>query len=273
MTLEALIDNAYQTGRRAFPTIDLPLESFARFALARAEQAANWGETPECAADLYLAAACVEQMPAAVAEFLSLFGERMPKYLGRLARNADMVNEVRQIIATRCLVSGPDRPSALTSYSGAGSLEGWVRATAVREALALNKSSDRHVSPADSVLEAQVPWVDQEISLFRKIYREPVSKAFASACRQLPAEHRALLRLHFAQGVTTAQLATMYNLSRATVVRRLTDAREALVALVKSELKSTLGVTEEDFLSVVKLVNSQLDLRLSMVLRDASRAL
>ena len=106
-----------------------------------------------------------------------------------------------------------------------------------------------------------------------KLYREPVSKAFGSACRQLSAEHRALLRLHFAQGVTTARLATMHNLSRATVVRRLTDAREALVTLVKSELKTTLGVADDDFLSVVKLVNSQLDLRLSMVLRDASKVM
>jgi RNA polymerase sigma-70 factor, ECF subfamily len=85
-------------------------------------------------------------------------------------------------------------------------------------------------------------------------------------------EHRALLRLHFAQGVTTAQLATMYSVSRATLVRRLTDAREALVVQVKTNLKSTLGVTDKDFLSVIKLVNSQLDLRLSVVLKDAEKA-
>lgn len=251
----------------------MPLASFARFAEQRADQSATWGENPDRAADLYLAAACVEQHPAAVAEFLSRFGERMPKYLGRVAQSTDLINEVRQIIATRCLVSEPDRPSALTSYSGAGSLEGWVRATAVREALAINKNAARHVASSDSVLEAQVPWVDQEISMVKKIYREPVSEAFASACRKLPAEHRALLRLHFAQGVTTAQLATMYNISRATLVRRLTDAREALVALVKSELQATVGVNDADFLSVVKLVNSQLDLRLSMVLKDASQAM
>lgn len=196
----------------------------------------------------------------------------MPKYLGRLATNADVVNEVRQIIATRCLVSEPERPAALNSYSGAGSLEGWVRATAVREALAIKKERERGQSRVESALEAQMPWVDHEISLFRKLYREPVSRAFAAACQQLAPEHRALLRLHFAQGVTTAQLATMYNVSRATLVRRLTDAREALVVLVKSQLKAALGVTDQDFESVLKLVNSQLDVRLSMVLKDASRA-
>ena len=77
-----------------------------------------------------------------------------------------------------------------------------------------------------------------------------------------------MLRLHFAQGVTTAQLATMYGISRATAVRRLTEAREALVTLVKDGLKAAIGVTDDDFMSVIKLVNSQLDLRLSMVLKE-----
>lgn len=121
------------------------------------------------------------------------------------------------------------------------------------------------------MLEGQLSWADQEIGLLRKVYCEPVSLAFAAACAQLSPEHRALLRLHFAQGVTTGQLATMYAVSRATLVRRLTEARETLVALVKSHLKSVIGVAENDFASVLKLVNSQLDLRLSMVLKDADQ--
>ncbi len=55
--------------------------------------------------------------------------------------------------------------------------------------------------------------------------REPVSRAFRAACVGLPAAQRALLRLHYVQGVTTANLARMYAASRATIVRRLTEAR------------------------------------------------
>jgi RNA polymerase sigma-70 factor, ECF subfamily len=273
MSLGEAIDQAFQAGQRAFPNIDLTVSSFAEFAQARAEHVGIWGADADRAADLYLAAACVAQRPAAIAEFLARFGERIPKYLGRFARDSDLISEVRQIIATRCLVAEPERPAALNSYSGAGSLEGWVRATAVREALALTKRAERETSRFESVLEARMTGLDHEISLFKKVYCEPVSRAFTAACGQLPPEHRALLRLHFAQGVTTAQLATMYGVSRATLVRRLTDAREALVTLVKANLRSAIGVADDDFLSVVKLVNSQLDLRLSLVLKDASQSI
>jgi len=268
MSLDAAIEQAYQAGRDAFPHIDLPEASFTEFAAGRAAHADVWSTDAQRGADLYLAAACVAQAPSAIAEFMERFGANIPQYVARITRDPELVAEVRQVIVTRCLVADPDRPAALSTYSGAGSLEGWVRATAVREALALTKRADRETDRYESVLEAQMAWADHEISMIKKVYSTPVSEAFAAACAQLPAEQRALLRLHFAQGVTTAQLATMYGISRATLVRRLTDAREALVALVKEHLKSSMGVEDRDFLSVVKLVNSQIDLRLSLVLKD-----
>lgn len=273
MSVTEAIGRAYLAGRDAFPLIDLSEAAFAEFAAARADHVAIWGADVERGADLYLAAACVAQIPAAVAEFMERFGARIPQYIARVAHDREIVAEVRQIIATRCLVAEPGRPAALSSYSGAGSLEGWVRATAVREALALTKRAERQTDGYETMLEAQLVWADQEISMIKKVYSAPVSAAFAAACKQLPSEQRALLRLHFAQGVTTAQLATMYGVSRATLVRRLTEAREALVALVKDKLKCSMGVEERDFLSVMKLVNSQIDLRLSVVLQDHSQVL
>jgi len=117
-------------------------------------------------------------------------------------------------------------------------------------------------------LEAQMPWVDHEISLFKQIYREPVSQAFATACAELPAEDRALLRLHYVDGVTTAKLASMFGISRATLIRRLAAARESLVERVKAALKVASGVADQDFESILRLVKSQIDLRLSAVLKS-----
>jgi RNA polymerase sigma-70 factor (ECF subfamily) len=258
-------DGAYEIGRSAWPAIHLPRPAFIAFAEARAS---TWKGNAERAADLYLACACIERVPAAIAEFLSTFGERIPLYLKRLARNADMVAEVRQVLITRCIVGDGEHPPALAGYSATGSLEGWLRATAVREALALNKQSDRNTGDVEEALEAQVPWVDREISLFKQIYREPVSRAFATACSRLQAQDRALLRLHYVDGVTTASLAIMYSISRATLIRRLAVAREALVGGVKAELRAAAGVADQDFDSVLRLVHSQIDLRLSMVLRN-----
>ncbi len=268
MSLAAIsAERAYEIGCDAYPAIDLARDTFIMFAQARA---GTWKGNPDRAVDLFLACACVERIPSAVAEFLATFGERIPLYLGKLARNADLVAEVRQILVTRCVIGDADKPPALTAYSATGSLEGWLRATAVREALAINREGERNADDVDAVMEAQVPWVDHEISLFKQIYREPVSQAFATACAALDAEDRALLRLHYVDGVTTAKLATMFGISRATLIRRLAATRESLVERVKAALKVTSGVADQDFDSVLRLVKSQIDLRLSVVLKSAA---
>ncbi len=260
-------DDAFELGRAAWPSINLALAAFRAFAEARLE---TWRGNPQRAADIYLACACVERVPVAIAEFLSTYAERIPLYLGRLARDLDLVAEVRQVIVTRCLVGDEGKAPALTTYSATGSLEGWLRATAVREALALQREKQRHTDDVEAALEARVPWADREVSLFKQMYREPVSNAFATACAELDAQDRALLRLHYVDGVTTANLATMFGISRATLVRRLASARESLIQHVRITLKSVAGVADQDFDSVVKLVKSQIDLRLSVILKSAS---
>jgi RNA polymerase sigma-70 factor (ECF subfamily) len=262
-------ERAYEIGREAYPGIVLPRDTFIMFAHARAD---SWKGNPDRAADMFLACACVERIPAAIAEFLAAFGDRIPLYLGKLARNADLVAEVRQILVTRCVIGDADKPPALTGYSATGSLEGWLRATAVREALAINRDADRNSGDVEAALEAEVPWVDHEISLFKQIYREPVSRAFANACAELAVEDRALLRLHYVDGVTTAKLAAMFGISRATLIRRLAAARESLIERVKATLKAASGVADQDFESVLRLVKSQIDLRLSVVLKGADVA-
>jgi RNA polymerase sigma-70 factor (ECF subfamily) len=258
-------ERAFEIGCETYPHIALPRDTFIAFAKARAE---TWNGNPERTADMFLACACVERIPAAVAEFLAVFGDRIPMYLGKLASNADLVAEVRQILVTRCVIGEANKPPALTAYSATGSLEGWLRATAVREALALNRESDRRIGDAEAVLEAQIPWVDHEISLFKQVYREPVSRAFVQACEQLDPEDRTLLRLHYVDGVTTAKLATMFGISRATLIRRLAASRQSLVEGVKASLKVGSGVADQDFESVLRLVKSQIDLRLSVVLKN-----
>jgi RNA polymerase sigma-70 factor, ECF subfamily len=260
------IEHAFEIGRQAYPKIDLPREAFDAFARARAE---TWNGSSERATDLFLACACVQHLPAAVAEFLARFGDRIPVYLGRLARDPDLVAEVRQIIVTRCIVGDGGNPPALNTYSGTGSLEGWLRATAVREALALSRRASRNTGEVEAALEARTPWADHEISLFKQMYREPVSRAFAAACTQIGADDRALLRLHYVEGVTTGNLATMYGISRATVIRRLASARESLLERVKASLKETARIADQDFDSILRLVQSQIDIRLSRVLSGA----
>jgi RNA polymerase sigma-70 factor (ECF subfamily) len=254
---------AWQAGREAHPGLDLSLDEFARFADARA---ATWGGSLERAPDLYLACACAQGLRGAAERFAELFGERVPLYISKITTVPDRIDEVRQIVLVRCLLASDGKPPAIATYSGRGSLDGWVRATAVREALALERQGARHVTLGGSALEAGAS--QRDIALIAH-YREPVARAFAAAASSLPREHRALLRLHYVHSLTTAQLAQMFQISRATLVRRLTDARDELVARLQQQLSTEAGVPADDCEAVIRLVKSQIDLRLSVLLRES----
>jgi RNA polymerase sigma-70 factor (ECF subfamily) len=261
------IEQAWNIGRAAHPALEVAFEVFVQFA---AERAATWAGALDRAADLYVACACVTGVRGAAELFLETFGERIPAYLGELGKRRDMVDEVRQIVLVRCLVPEAGRPPALASYSGRGSLEGWIRATAVREALALERDRARHVplTTPGARTEAGHGELDREWLVGH--YREPVVRSFTLATAALPREHRALLRLHYVHGVTTEQLARMFRVSRATLVRRLAAAREALFERVQGALEGTAGVPAEDCANVLRLVKSQVDLRLSSLLRETA---
>lgn len=260
---ESLIDQAWRSGASAHPGLDVSREAFAAFA---AERAATWQADLDRAPDLYLACACAIGANGAAERFVALFGHRIEGYLGSLASSRDRVDEVRQIVLVRCLVASESAPPAIASFSGRGSLEGWVRATAVREALGLERDRKRELRRAEVDGERPVipPWSLAEH------YREPVHRAFVAAISTLAAPHRALLRLHYVHGTTTAQLANMFQVSRATLVRRLTEARQALLDRFSGELNDLAGVSPDDCVAVLRLVKEEIDLSLSSLLRESS---
>ncbi|MBS1123537.1 MAG: putative DNA-binding regulatory protein [Deltaproteobacteria bacterium] len=260
------IAEAWATGRAAFTALAVPLDAFTIFAR---EREASWAGATDRAADLYLACACAAAGAGAAELFFARFGDRIPAYLGRLGSDRDLVDEVRQIVLVRCLLGEADRPPAITTYSGRGSLEGWVRATAVREAIALQRDRARHLELAAPGTETPS---EQDHALAQMIghYREPVMRAFTAAVGALPREHRTLLRLHYVHALTTADLAKMFRISRATLVRRIADARDGLFELLQGALFGQAGVPPEDCESVLRLVKSQVDLRLSSLLRETA---
>ncbi|MDB4960699.1 MAG: putative DNA-binding regulatory protein [Myxococcales bacterium] len=253
-------------GRQAFAALAVPLDAFTVFARDRT---ATWAGALDRSADLYLACACAAAGSGAAELFLERFGDRIPSYLGKLGSDRDLVDEVRQIVLVRCLLGDVERAPAITSYSGRGSLEGWVRATAVREALSLQRDRARHVeltSPGNETPDEH----DRELAQLIGHYREPVMRAFTAAVAALPREHRTLLRLHYVYSLTTADLAKMFRVSRATLVRRVTEARDGLFELLQGALFGQAGVPPEDCESVLRLVKSQVDLRLSSLLRETA---
>src|SRR5262249_55618053 len=161
------------------------------------------------------------------------------------------------------LVAEEGKAPLLESYTGRGSLEAFVRVAASRIAVDLQRRGGRKASSLDAALGKAALTEDLELKLLKEAYREPFRVAFAAAIRGLAREHRGLLRLHYVEGMTTEQLARLHRIGRATVVRRLRDAREKLVEGVQEELRARHGIAKTELEGLLRVLRSQIDLSLN----------
>jgi len=96
--------------------------------------------------------------------------------------------------------------------------------------------------------------------------RESFRLAFETAVRSLEPRQRSLLRLHLIGGVTLEQLASMYNVHRATVVRWLAAARAELLEKTKQGIARDLEVGGAELESLMDTIQSRLDVSVERLL-------
>lgn len=257
------VDRAYAAGREAHPRLALERDALERYLDERAEA---WQDDQAVAADLYLACAALARVPHAVDTFVTRYLGNLRAYLGRLAKSDDFVAEVKQVLSVRLLVGDEENPPRLAEYQGRGSLEGWVRIAAQRVALNLGRATARNATFTDAVERRLVDDTD-DLAHIKRAYREPFSKALAHAATHLPREHKSVLRLHYVEGMTTEQLAALYGVSRRTLVRRVSDARDALMEAVHEEVRRTIELSRGEADEMLELVRSQLEVSLASLLR------
>src|SRR5204862_5045413 len=87
---------------------------------------------------------------------------------------------------------------------------------------------------------------DVALSLIKAQYREAFAEGFRNAVTGASRRDRNLLRLHFLGGVTLDQLAQMYSVHRATVVRWLAAAREAVFAATREHVATEIAAPADE---------------------------
>lgn len=180
-------------------------------------------------AELHLAIACARGDARAIAAFERAYLEVVPVALAGMKLPAATVEDVRAIVRDKLLLGEPPR---ILEYAGRGRLRGLIQVTATRAAIDRIRSTAREVElPADRALAAPG---DVELSLIKAQYRAAFVTAFTRAIAEAPRRDRNLLRLHFLGGVTLDKLAQMHDVHRATVVRWLAAAREAVLAATRA---------------------------------------
>lgn len=265
---DGVVHSLYDAGTAAHPTIRMTLERFA----ARLGERSVGADAR--AADLFLAVACEEQEPAALALFEADMIGRLRSLLRRVESDGSLIDELVQVVRVRVLVGTGEIGPRIATYNGAGSLIGWLKVMAVR--LHANAARDRMRSPVSGADPEQLDdhaatLLAPERAILGGRHGPALRAALSAGLRALPARERTLLRFHYIEGVALERIGAMYGVHKGTVSRWLHAARDQLVESTLANL-GVEGSTEE-LLSLCRQVLSRLDLTLSALRVEAADGL
>jgi RNA polymerase sigma-70 factor (ECF subfamily) len=267
--VERLLGDAVQVATEAWPELRLSPDAFVgRLAhhFSGDEPLASWLRRVR-AADLFLASACAERVPNAIETLDREHLAAVPAILARGGFGALQADEIRQRVRERLFVGS----SKIADYSGRGALASWLQVVTLR--IALDVTRQAQVIPlADSVAveDVRLAGTDPELRLIKERYRGPFKMALRAAITELTSEQRNVLKLHFVDGVTLDKLAALFHVHRATIARRIAQARDTVFDGVRARLQAELGIDRDEFDDLLGLLRSRLELSLSALLPGVS---
>jgi RNA polymerase sigma-70 factor, ECF subfamily len=260
-----VIAELLRRARATWTEVELDTQAFASYLESRLPPGVEIGEALHQMRtdDLYLACACSRGDPAAIAAFerrcLTVVDETLPRMTG-VERH--VIDDVKQELRSRLLVAdaGPPR---IVEFSGRGELRRWVRALAVREALAMTRRARREAPAEEDLLErALVSAQDPELDYLKQLYRNEFTSALSEALRDLSSLEQMMLRQSVVDGLTIDELGALHGVHRATAARWLSRAHTSLSAKAKSILMRKLDVQPPELQSILRLIRSGLQVSL-----------
>ncbi len=219
--------------------------------------------------DLLLCFCCLQQDPTALTVFDANYLSAAPAVIRRLQLDTDEADEVRQLLRQRLLVGTGDGPPRLAQYAGRGDLRNWVRTAALR--IAQNRmAAQRQRAQVDSTrLERAIAsGPDPDLAVLQSQYGQLFGECFEGAVADLTPKERTLLRLAYVDGMNSDALGAMYAVHRATAARWVASARDRLSARTRRRMMNRLGIGRSDLQSILRLIQSQIDVSVRRCLAD-----
>lgn len=169
--------------------------------------------------DLVLARACARGHEGAWERFLFLYREKLYSAALAIAHDECAGRELADslyadLFGTRLRKDG-SRSSKFESYSGRGSLEGWLRTVLAQEYVNRFRHQRKLVPFDDAIETASEPAHESELS------NRQLENATDAAFSTLSAEERFLLAVYYLDGRTLAEIGRMLNAHESTISRRL----------------------------------------------------
>jgi len=225
--------------------------------------------TPAAFEELHLAIACARGDRAAIEAFDRGYLAVVPQALASMKLPAATVDDVRSAVRDKLLLADGDRRPRILDYAGRGRLRGLIQVTATRTAIDRIRLEEREAELPARELAAPN---DVALSLIKAQYRAAFSAGFARAVAAASRRDRNLLRLHFLGGVTLDQLAQIYNVHRATIVRWLAAARDGVFAATREHIASELAAPPDELDEMFDLVKSRVELSVERLLASVEQS-
>jgi RNA polymerase sigma-70 factor, ECF subfamily len=254
----------WAAGRVRWPAIVVAAETLDQYVEDRGIPLASLSALLR--ADLYLVVGCLLDAPGAIQTFLTEHTSSIAAVARQFDPSPSFADEVTQRLAETLFVDRPNTPRRIGQYRATGPLGSWVRTAARRIALRLRKNETNEKLVSDDLLAKEVAAVcDQELALTKSHSAVAFRSALQNAIRNLEARERTLMKLHLVAGLTTVQIAKSFHLSQSSVSRSIRSSARKILEEVKRELRGSLGANTSDVDSLFLLVQSQVDLTLSVV--------
>ncbi len=180
--------------------------------------------------ELVLARACAAGSNPAWEVFLTRYREKLYLSALRIAREDSAARELADTLYADLYGTNTrdgQRVSKLSSYTGRGSLEGWLRTVLAQEYVNRYRRTKRYVS-LDEESEEGVQFSAPEPDPAPAVADDRLAQATDEALAALSSEDRTVLSAYFLDGRTLAEIARMLGVHESTISRKLDKLAKAL---------------------------------------------
>ena len=269
--MSSSIDDQLAAARARWPELAIDPDRFASELVRRL----GTELTPELlstirADDVYLAIACGDGVRAAVEHLEAECSRQVEIAAKKLRATPDQADEMRGLLRQVLFTAEPERASALATFSGRGDLRGYVRVIATRELIRMINRGRKEVALDEEVmLDGLGITRDPEISAMRRRFGADVDAALRAALGSLDDHSRAVLRYAMVDGWSAIRIGSAYGVHRGTVTRWLSDIRTNLGDRIRAELATRLSLPADEVTSVVRMVQSRIEISFERLLAEA----
>lgn len=228
--------------------------------------------------DLYLACACADGNAAAIEAFVDRFCVDIERWSARAGLTGSERGDALQDLHIDLFWPEPPRTPQIATYSGRAPLRAWLRAVTMHAAIKLRRGRGTTVSagerdaPAASQADAfSIAWAttgSPELVAMKHAAEASFEAAFSLAMEQLTPPERTLLRQRYLDGLTIDDLAPLHGVHRATMARRLAQARAAVIERTRAALGERFGLAASAIDGVLRHAGSRFDLSVSRHFRE-----